>query len=62
MLKIRRKHGESVTFHLPDGREVRVKLERGTTNRNVYLVIDAPRDVEVSRPAPPAKPSEAAAG
>jgi sRNA-binding carbon storage regulator CsrA len=52
MLKIRRKHGESLLLHLPDGRTVRVKVERGTTTSNVYLVIDAPRDVGVSRPDP----------
>lgn len=48
MLVLTRKSDESLTFHLPDGRKMLVRV-KDITGQSLSVCIDAPKDVRVFR-------------
>jgi sRNA-binding carbon storage regulator CsrA len=48
-LTISRKAGESVVITLPDGRRGKVRIVRGTSDGELRMDFDFPRDIPVHR-------------
>ena len=52
MLVLSRSDGEGLLFRLPDGTEFQVFVEAGHTRSTYRLLVDAPREIAVSRISP----------
>jgi hypothetical protein len=52
MLVLSRSDREGIRFRLPDGTEFQVFVEAGSTQNRFRLLVDAPREISVSRISP----------